>query len=178
MPHAWHLPPSQIKRRCPLAMCLHRRAQKRQQAARRLRAKATEGNIAAVTGAPARPLAAGELLKDLSTASLAPTTPARTNVFPTPAPSVIGEAPVVPEKPSKGGMAEAGLRGDHLLEIVKSLTRREDSDSKPKIKEAETIKLHDVPTPGTYRPWQNHVRDEVKACSDKPDEAWEWLNEV
>ena len=35
-----------------------------------------------------------------------------------------------------------------------------------------------MPTPETYRSWKNHVRDEVKASSDKPDEAWEWVNEV
>jgi hypothetical protein len=32
--------------------------------------------------------------------------------------------------------------------------------------------------PEAYRHWRNHVRDEVKSCSDKPDEAWIWLNEV
>ena len=35
-----------------------------------------------------------------------------------------------------------------------------------------------MPAPETYRQWRNHVRDEVKSCSDKPDEAWSWLNEV
>ena len=144
-----------------------------EQAARRLRAKANEGTSAAVTGAPALPLAS-ELPKAPSTVSVAPTTPVRTNVFPTPAPSVIGD---VPEKIGKDGFGDAGITGEHLLEIVKSLTKREDTDGKPKIKEAETIKLHDMPTPETYRSWKNHVREEVKACSDKPDEAWEWLNE-
>ena len=35
-----------------------------------------------------------------------------------------------------------------------------------------------MPTPEAYRHWRNHARDEVKSCSDKPDEAWIWLNEV
>ena len=35
-----------------------------------------------------------------------------------------------------------------------------------------------MPAPETYRQWRNHVRDEVKSCSDKPDEAGSWLNEV
>ena len=150
-----------------------------EQAARRLRAKANEGSKAAVTGAPTLPLTTAELPKVPSTVSLAATTPIRTpsktNVFPSPAPSVIAEAP---EQPGREGSGEAAITGEHLLEIVKSLTKREDPDGKPKIKEAETIKLHDMPTPETYRSWKNHVRDEVKACSDKPDEAWEWLNEV
>ena len=132
-----------------------------------------------MTGAPTLPLTTAELPKVPSTASIAATipirTPSRTNVFPSPAPSVIADAP---EKPRKEGSGEAAITGQHLLEIVKSLTKRDDPDGKPKIKEAETIKLHDMPTPETYRSWKYHVRDEVKACSDKPDEAWEWLNEV
>ena len=35
-----------------------------------------------------------------------------------------------------------------------------------------------MPAPESYRTWKNHVRDEVKSCSDRPDEAWLWLNEV
>ena len=142
-----------------------------EQAARRLRAKVNEN--AAVTGVPGLPIAVAELPRVPSTP--AATTPVRTDVFPTPAPSVIGDAP---EKPRRESAFEAGITGDHMLEIIKSLTKREETDGKPKIKEAETIKLHDMPTPETYRSWKNHVRDEVKASSDKPDEAWEWLNEV
>ena len=35
-----------------------------------------------------------------------------------------------------------------------------------------------MPAPESYRNWKNHVRDEVKSCPDRPDEAWAWLNEV
>ena len=38
------------------------------------------------------------------------------------------------------------------------------------------IKLNALPTPDTYRTWKNHVKDEVRSSSDKPDDAWEWLN--
>ena len=38
--------------------------------------------------------------------------------------------------------------------------------------------LNDMPAPRAYRQRRNHARDEVKSCSDKPDEAWAWLNEV
>ena len=64
-----------------------------------------------------------------------------------------------------------------LIELVKALTQREEKD-KPKTKEAEVIKLNNMPAPESYRTWKNHVRDEVKSCSDRPDEAWLWLNEV
>ena len=29
-----------------------------------------------------------------------------------------------------------------------------------------------MPAPESYRNWKNHVRDEAKSCSDRPDEAW------
>ena len=64
-----------------------------------------------------------------------------------------------------------------LIELVKALTQRDEKD-KPKTKEAEVIKLNKMPAPESYRNWKNHVRDEVKSCSDRPDEAWAWLNEV
>ena len=53
-----------------------------------------------------------------------------------------------------------------------------DEKDKPKTKEAEVIKLNNMPAPESYRNWKNHVRDEVKSCPDRPDEAWAWLNEV
>ena len=64
-----------------------------------------------------------------------------------------------------------------MIELVKSLTQR-DSDEKPKVKEADHIKLKDMHTPETYRQWKHHVRDEIKSHSDKPDAAWDWLMEV
>ena len=64
-----------------------------------------------------------------------------------------------------------------LIELVKALTSRDEKD-KPKTKEAEVIKLNNMPAPESYRNWKNHVRDEVKSCSDRPDEAWAWLNDV
>ena len=35
-----------------------------------------------------------------------------------------------------------------------------------------------MPAPESYRNWKNPVRDEVKSCSDRPDEAWAWLSDV
>ena len=64
-----------------------------------------------------------------------------------------------------------------LIELVKALTQR-DEKNKPKTKQAEVIKLNNMPAPESYRNWKNHARDEVKSCSDRPDGAWAWLNEV
>ena len=91
-----------------------------------------------------------------------------TNAFHSPAPSIRE-----PHKPASSG----AITTDHVLEVVKLLTQR-DGDEKPKVKEANRIKLNDMPTPETYRQWKHHVRDEIKLCSDKPDAAWDWLMEV
>ena len=64
-----------------------------------------------------------------------------------------------------------------LIELVKALNPTEEKD-KPKTKEAELIKLNNMPAPESYRTWTNHVRDEVKSCSVRPDETWLWLNGV
>ena len=91
-----------------------------------------------------------------------------THMFHSPAPSIRE-----PHKPASSG----AITSEQVIELVKSLTQRE-SDEKPKVKEADHIKLNDTPTPETYRQWKHHVRDEIKSCSDKPDAAWDWLMEV
>ena len=91
-----------------------------------------------------------------------------TNMFHSPAPSIRE-----PHKPASSG----AITSEQVIELVKSLTQRE-SDEKPKVKEADHIKLNDMPTPETYRQWKHHVRDEIKSFSDKPDAAWDWLMEV
>ena len=64
------------------------------------------------------------------------------------------------------------------MELITRLTSKEGDSEKPRTKEAEPTKLNDMRAPEAYRQWRNHVRDEVKSCSDKPDEAWTWLNEA
>ena len=44
-------------------------------------------------------------------------------------------------------------------------------EEKPKVKEAESIKLPDFPNPETYRSWKIATREAVRAASDRPDEA-------
>ena len=48
----------------------------------------------------------------------------------------------------------------------------------PNIKEADSLKFPEFPRPENYRKWKTAVREEIRASSDKPDEAWEWLMEV
>ena len=90
-----------------------------------------------------------------------------------PSPTVIASDPG-----KKAAEAGLGLSGQQLLDLITRLTSKDSDGEKPRTKEAETIKLNDMPAPEAYRHWRNHVRDEVKSCSDKPDEAWLWLNEV
>ena len=88
---------------------------------------------------------------------------------------------VAPSEPDKRKTADigAGLSGQQLLDLITRLTSKDADGEKTRTKEAETIiKLNDMPALEACRHWRNHVRDEVKSCSDKPDEAWIWLNEV
>ena len=93
-------------------------------------------------------------------------------------PSVPSPTVVASDTGKKAAEAGLGLSGQQLLDLITRLTSKDSDGEKPRTKEAETIKLNDMPAPEAYRHWQNHVRDEVKSCSDKPDEAWIWLNEV
>ena len=51
-------------------------------------------------------------------------------------------------------------------------------ETKPKTKEAETVKLPDFPSAETYRSWKTAVREAVRAASDHPDEAFAWIQQV
>jgi hypothetical protein len=93
-------------------------------------------------------------------------------------PSVPSLTVVASETGKKAAEAGLGLSGQQLLDLITRLTSKDSDGEKPRTKEAETIKLNDMPAPEAYRHWRNHFRDEVKSCSDKPDEAWIWLNEV
>ena len=81
------------------------------------------------------------------------------------------------DSPKSVGKQQQVVGASDLIELVKALTQRDEKD-KPKTKQAEIIKLNNMPAPESYRNWKNDVRDEVKSCSDRPDEAWAWLNEV
>ena len=81
------------------------------------------------------------------------------------------------DSPKSVGKQQQVMGASDLIEFVKALTQMDEKD-KPKTKEAEVIKLNNMPAPESYRNWKNHVRDEVKSCSDRPDEARAWLSEV
>ena len=65
-----------------------------------------------------------------------------------------------------------------LAEALKAAIKKPEDDDKPKAKEAEAVKLPDFPNPETYRSWKISVREAVRAASDKPDEAFKWVQEV
>ena len=46
------------------------------------------------------------------------------------------------------------------------------------MKEAESIRLPVFPNPESYRSWKIAVREAVRAVSDRPDEAFNWVQEV
>ena len=81
------------------------------------------------------------------------------------------------DSPKSATKQQQVMGPSELIELVKALAQRDEKD-KPKTNEAEVIKLNNMPASESYRTWKNHVRDEVKSCSDRPDEAWLWLNEV
>ena len=87
---------------------------------------------------------------------------------------------VAASEPDKQKATELGsaITSQQLVELITRLPSKEGDGDNPRTNEAESIKLNDVPAPETYRLVQNRVRDDVKSCSDKPDEAWTWLNEV
>ena len=65
-----------------------------------------------------------------------------------------------------------------LAEALKAAIKKPEDDDTPKAKEAEAVKLPDFPNPETYRSWKISVREAVRAASDKPDEAFKWVQEV
>ena len=81
-------------------------------------------------------------------------------------PGAAPEANVVPLQQAANEVLEAAklLKGDKGAE-----------EEKPKVKEAESIKLPDFPNPETYRSWKIATREAVRAASDRPDEAFDWI---
>ena len=75
--------------------------------------------------------------------------------------------------------AQSELNAAMLLQAAANLSNKsETEEGKPKVKEAETIKLPDFPSPETYRSWRTSVREIIRAASDRPDEAFAWVQEV
>ena len=52
------------------------------------------------------------------------------------------------------------------------------SDDKPKVKEADTIKLPAIPGLQTYRNWRIKTSEAIVAASTNPDAAFAWIAEV
>ena len=62
------------------------------------------------------------------------------------------------------------------IENLKGSTASE--DAKPKVKEAESIKLPEFPSPETYRSWKTAARETIRTASDSPDDAFQWVLDV
>ena len=93
------------------------------------------------------------------------------SLAPTPAalrgtPGAAPEANATPLQQAANEVFEAAklLKGDKGAE-----------EEKPKVKEAESIKLPDFPNPETYRSWKIATREAVRAASDRPDEEFDWI---
>ena len=87
-----------------------------------------------------------------------------------------GDGGVDGKVPTSSGETNALMSG--LAELLREMKSKKDDEGKPRVKEADTIAIPDMPTPETYRQWKNLVRELVRSSSDKPDEAWEWIMEV
>ncbi|CAE7940585.1 Pacrg, partial [Symbiodinium necroappetens] len=79
------------------------------------------------------------------------------------------------QKPTEAPKVESPH--ESLVSAVKAAIGKTDDD-KPKTKEAETIRLPDFRNPESYRSWKIAVREAVRAASDRPDEAFNWVQEV
>ena len=80
------------------------------------------------------------------------------------------------QKPSEPSKAQSPH--DSLVSALKAAIGKKDDDDKPRVKEAETIRLPGFPNPESYRSWKISVREAVRAASDRPDEAFNWVQEV
>ena len=84
-----------------------------------------------------------------------------------------------PASPAATGVDLIAQTQQALLEAAKLLKGdKGGEDDKPKVKEAENIRLPDFPNPETYRAWKTATREAVRAASDRPDEAFSWILEV
>ena len=67
---------------------------------------------------------------------------------------------------------------ESLVSALKAAIGKKDDDDKPRVKEAESIRLPDFLNPESKRSWKIAVREAVRAASDRPDEAFNWVQEV
>ena len=75
---------------------------------------------------------------------------------------------------------DANTSNEDLLRaaLLQVLVNTGSKPGAPKVKEADSLKFPEFPRPENYRKWKTAVREEIRASSDKPDEAWVWLMEV
>ena len=66
-----------------------------------------------------------------------------------------------------------------ILNSLKSLKGESSTEeSTSKVKEDDNINLPEFPNPETYCSWKTATREAVRAASDSPDEAFQWILQV
>ena len=72
----------------------------------------------------------------------------------------------------------ANLGQEAFAKMLMKLVKGRTDDEKPRTRESETLRFKEVQAPETYREWKTSVREDVRAASDRPGEAWPWIMEV
>ena len=85
--------------------------------------------------------------------------------------------PISKEAPPPPGLPQLS-EIDKFNLLRASLLGKQPEEDKPKVKEAETIKVPDFPNPETYRSWKTAAREAIRAASDQPDAAFTWVLEA
>ena len=103
------------------------------------------------------------------------------NLFGEPKQNTTFPDPGAPHANASGGSAATGNSAESLLrELISALGNNSSNrvQQGSKVKEAETLRFPEFPTPEKYRSWRTAVREEIRAASDRPDDAWTWLLKV
>ena len=90
-----------------------------------------------------------------------------------PSPAALSGTPGAAPEANANPLQQAA---NEVLEVAKLLKGETGGgEEKPKVKEAESIKLPDFANPETYRIWKIATREAIRAASDRPDEAFDWI---
>jgi len=67
-----------------------------------------------------------------------------------------------------------------LLKFMEVLAKtiKAPSDNEPKAKEADSIKIPQLPTAAQFKSWKNSIRSSVSSASNDPEAAFKWIMEV
>jgi hypothetical protein len=63
-------------------------------------------------------------------------------------------------------------------QFLKFMSKAAKDDEEPKGKEADTVKIPQLPTAAQFKSWKNAVRSAVSSASRYPEQAFKWIMEV